>query len=201
MRRSTSFKRSRTGSISSSQATQLDPVPLRRRQSSLARRASASKANLKQVVMQVLDRQREQKEATGGATLLPGVMQTSSASVAGNIITVSPSSLASSLVVIPQGTDNGQRIGNRVTTKKLIHVLSLVWAPQNAVSNPTPIPYIIRIYWFKRKGATTTLPGLAQLTTATTADFFEFGNAAGTTCSTADIIDYRKYLPQDNYIY
>jgi hypothetical protein len=201
MRRSTSFKRSRTGSISSSQATQLDPAPLRRRQSSLARRASASKANLKQVVMQVLDRQREQKEATGGATLFPGVLQSGSVSAAGNIITVSPSSLASSLVVIPQGTDNGQRIGNRVTTKKLIHVLSLVWAPQNAVSNPNPIPYIIRVYWFKRKGQTTTLPGLPQLTTTATADFFELGNAAGSAGFTGDIIDYGKYLSQDDYIY
>lgn len=201
MRRSSSFKRARSGSIGSSQATQLDPVPLRRRQSTLRRRGTVTKANLKNVVMQVLDRQREVKEATGGSTLFPGVLQSTTSSIAGNIITVSPSSQASSLVVIPQGVDNGQRIGNKITSKKLIHVLTLTPSARNDVTNPNPIPYYVRVFWFKRRGQTTTIPGTAQLCSTTNADFFELGNASGGAGFTGDIIDMGKYMSQDDYIY
>lgn len=154
MRRSNSSKRSRSNSLSSSQATQLDSPALSRRQSRVG-----GKANLKRVVMQVLDRQREEKEAVGSSSLLPGIMQATSASVAGNVLTVSPST--SGVINIASGTGNGQRIGNKITTKRLIHVLTFTPAAYGVGSiNPTPLPYYIRVYWVKRKGNTTNAPAL-----------------------------------------
>lgn len=195
MRRSNSFKRARSNSVSSSQATQLDSPALSRRQSRVA-----GKANLKRVVMQVLDRQREEKEAVGGTTLLPGCLQSTSASVAGNVFAVSPSSAG--VINVASGTGNGQRIGNKITTKRLIHVLTLTPAAQAIGSvNPTPLPYYIRVYWVKRKGNTINAPGTAQLTTTATANFFEIGAGLGTAGFTGDLIDMGKFVNKDDYVY
>lgn len=202
MYRSSSLKRSRSGSFGSSQSTVLDRVPSRRGIPRPLRRASSvSKASIKQVVKSVLDRSRESKEFTGQQSLAPGVLQPTIVSIAGNYFAVSPASGSGALntVVIPQGTDNGQRIGNRVSTKKLIHSFTLTPAAFNATTNPNPIPYIIRLYWFKRKGQTTTPPSLAQLVGSASGDFFEGGATSGG--FTGDIMDYNRHMNMDDYTY
>lgn len=68
-----------------------------------------------------------------------------------NIIQLTPSDALGYIYQMVQGTGQQQRIGNQVTPSKVIFRGIMAPNPQNATSNPTPNPVMIRMYIFSTK--------------------------------------------------
>lgn len=74
-------------------------------------------------------------------------------------------------IVIQQGVGQGNRVGNAITTKKLV-IKGTVWAnPYDATSNNVPLPVQVKIWFFYDKANPTEVPSVAT-------NFFQNGNSA-----------------------
>lgn len=83
-----------------------------------------------------------------------------------NVITLGPSG---DLQVV-QGTTQGSRIGNKITTKSLIFRGTICPKTYNATSNPAPIPQVVKMVIFYDKTDPVTLPAVST-------NFFQNGSA------------------------
>lgn len=93
---------------------------------------------------------------------------------------------------ILQGTGNGARIGNRITTKRLMYKGTLTVLPYNVSTNPVPTPTHVKMWIFYNREFPTVIP-----TPATSADFFQLnGSAVG---FSNDLVDLWKPVNTDKY--
>lgn len=96
------------------------------------------------------------------------IMASNNSSFDLNIIPCYPSA---GFLVIPQGTGQGNRIGNRIKIKNL-SIKGVVFPLQyNAVTNPTPAPVHIKFWFFYDKEEPQTVP-----TPVASGDFFQSGS-------------------------
>jgi len=93
---------------------------------------------------------------------------------------------------LPQGTGQGNRIGNRVHTRKLIIGGTLVPNAYNATTNPIPQPMDVSIWIFYDKTLPTALP-----TPAANGDFYQNGN--GSASFGGDTLDMISPVNTDRY--
>jgi len=92
---------------------------------------------------------------------------------------------------IPQGTGQGQRIGNQIKVKKMILKVILQANPYNLTTNPTPQPFQCRMILMKDKLGPTSTP--TNLTT-------ELFNSSSTSIGpTNDLVDMLLPINKDRY--
>lgn len=142
-------------------------------------RKPVKKTTVKKIVKRELSKQIETKECFSASSITPATISISTSSVAGNMFICSPNSASSTIgyLSIPQGDGNGQRVGNRIRTKSLYMKYILTQTAQNAVTNPTPTPLEVLIYFFKVKTTPQDPPSVGNLRGAS-ANFFEYGNSS-----------------------
>lgn len=106
--------------------------------------------------------------------------------------TINPICPSSVTLDIVQGTGNGARIGNRITTKRLMYKGTLTVMPYNPVSNVTPLPTQVKMWIFYDREFPTSFP-----TPATSSNFFQFNNT--TQGFSNDLVDLWKPVNTDKY--
>lgn len=85
-----------------------------------------------------------------------------------------------------QGSQAGQRVGNQIRVKTLIHKYVLFPTPYDLVQNPEPRPQEVILWWGRLKRSATETPTAADF-----ARFFQFGaNAISPTGDIRDVISY-----------
>ena len=153
-----------------------------RKRKAVARRGRVAKYGRKtggfaKKVWSVVKSHAEIKECFGASSISPATISASSTSVAGNMFVCSPNNASSTIgyLNIPTGTGNGQRVGNRITTKSLVMKYIMSQSAQNATTNPIPTPLEVMIYFFKVKVRPQETPAIGNLR-GVNADFFEYGN-------------------------
>jgi len=98
-------------------------------------------------------------------------------------LTIFPVAPDSGFLQIDQGVAQGSRIGNEITTKKLIFKGTIIPLPYNAATNPNPRPMQVKMWFLYDKTDPTGVP-----TPATNGDFFQFGGSnAGFTGTLSDL--------------
>lgn len=73
--------------------------------------------------------------------------------------------------IIPQGTGQGQRVGNTITARRLMFKGVITSEPYNAGTNPNPYPNYVKMVLFYNKEQPSLCP-----TPQTDADMFQYGN-------------------------
>jgi len=151
-------------------------------------------------VLKVLSSKAETKEEYSIFQILPTCLQTSTTTISSNYFCCSPveQGLGWTRLFVPQGVENGQRIGNRITTKRLLLRYTLNNSGFNATTNTLPFPQIVRLFFFKIKGNTTAPPALGDLVGAN-AQFFDAGTLAG--AFTGTLPDLNQVMNNDAYTY
>lgn len=106
-----------------------------------------------------------------------------------NILPMSPDAVG---LIIPQGTGQGTRVGNKIKIKKLTFSGVVHPTPYNATSNVTPAPCMLKMYFFYDKYNPAEVP-----TVKANGDFFQFGST--TTTFQNDLSDIVSPINQDRY--
>lgn len=95
-------------------------------------------------------------------------------------------------LIISQGTNQQQRIGNKIKLKKLVFSGILHPLPYDATTNPTPAPCFVKMFFFYNKE-----DGNAVPTPKAAGDFFQFGGS--TTTFQNDLSDLVSPINTDKY--
>lgn len=130
-----------------------------------------------EVVKKVLSSRLENKHQVKEFSLSPQCLMPTTSSITGNYFIVSPSN-SSQGYSISNGTANNEMVGNRINVKKLCVTGVLTPSPYNGTTNVTPRPQFVRIYFFRNKRNPIDDPTTVELTSPTTADFFENGGSS-----------------------
>lgn len=80
-------------------------------------------------------------------------------------------------ISISQGAGDGQRIGNKITTKNVTLKLNIYVAPYNASSNPNPKPYLVTLWIFKM--ANDAQESRSDAANMFVSNMFDLGNSSG----------------------
>jgi len=85
-----------------------------------------------------------------------------------------------------QGSQTGERVGNQIRVKTLIHKYVLFPTPYDLTQNPTPKPQEVILWWGRLKRSATEIPSATDFQR-----FFQFGaNAISPTGDIRDVISY-----------
>lgn len=157
----------------------------------IVRRRSASKkgSGLRRVIRKVLSREAETKDRTYGETN-QDIMNPSAGILFDN--TGFPCSPYQAFLQIDQGTGEGARVANKVTTKRVTLKGSFQTSPYNAISNPVPQPIVVKMWFYydKMNRTVTTAPRASN-------DFFNFNN--GTRPMAGNLSDLWTQVNTDRY--
>lgn len=148
-----------------------------------------TKKTVKAVVKRVLAREAEVKtvqEYNYGVNLYSPNYPTYDAT---NIFPLGP---RQTTLPLAQGTGQGNRIGNRVHTRKLIVAGSLIPNAYNATTNPLPQPMDVSIWIFYDKSTPSANP-----TPAANGDFYQ--NGSGSATFGGDTLDMISPVNTDRY--
>lgn len=124
---------------------------VRRRPRYSAGRKGKSKRAFKARVKRVVRRMAENKKVTLPFVVRPLCLSSNGQSLSDNVLTCSPSSGTQNAFTVNQGTGNGARIGNRVTTRKCVLKYQMNASPFDATTNMIPRPVHVRVLFVKSK--------------------------------------------------
>jgi len=146
------------------------------------KRAPKASSSLVKTIKRVMQKQEETK--CSSYSNLNWFMSPKSTSIDMNVQTLSPSSY-----VINQGVGQGDRIGNKIATKRCILRLVAFPLPYNITTNGTPIPQDIVIYFGKLK---------QTLDSPTSTDFTQLYQAGNSSAAPVNsLIDLTKPINTD----
>lgn len=142
-------------------------------------RVSESKVAIPPAVKRFVNRRialneevKQQNVSVGGLYVQPYNTGTSATSwYLNNVFACTP--YPGSSYTIAQGAGQGDRIGNKIRTKKLVMKYIFNPAAYNAVTNSAPAPMDIRMFWLYDKDGSETLPSQLDFT-----KFFQVGDAS-----------------------
>lgn len=162
-------------------------APMRRK--TFKRKSYAKKRQpLKKMIRREISRGRENKSCQFARNDQPLYSPSNIPQADNSIIDVSPS--ASTLDIL-QGVQQGDRIGNRITTKRLTFKGTIVPMPESA-TNATPRPVHIKMWFFYKRDAPTSFP-----TPVASSDFFQFNGTDNGFAN--DLVDLWKPINTDEY--
>lgn len=150
------------------------------------RKSYAKKTSIKRVVKAVIHRAAETK-TTQRFNLGMQVYPANSTSFLGSIIELGPGST----MLIPQGSGQGNRVGNRIETVSHVFKGTLTPNPYNATTNPNPRPTQLKMWVFYDKTDPTAVPNPIGN------PFFQDGN--GVTGFANDLVDHWRPVNTDRY--
>lgn len=160
-------------------------------------RKSGKTGYIKKIVKQVLDKRMETKTAVSTGTDAPSILQLTCPTIAGNYRVVSPSQSTYGWT-ISKGTDDNQRIGNRINVKRLQHSFVVDIRPYNASTNNQVTPCYVRMYWFRSKWNPVSDVALGNLCGGN-ANFFDQGSSD--TGFQGQMMDMNRKIQNENYTY
>lgn len=150
------------------------------------------KRSVAKVAKKVINQMAENKVATYSFSAQPFCLQSTTTSLAGNYYVVSPSTTA--YYTITQGTGNTNRVGNSISTKRLMVNLAICPRSYNATTNNTMIPSEVLVYFYKVKGYTNAFQSATDIQ-----NFYE--NGSTTTGPLGYLMDINAKLNKDAYTY
>jgi len=145
-----------------------------------------AKKTLKKVIKAVISRASETKTIQR-YNLGQNVLPSNAAGFVTNIIELGPGST----MLIPQGTGQGQRIGNKIQTVSHTFKGTLCPLPWNASTHPDPRPMHVKMWIFYDKTDPTAAPN------PITNGFFQNGDSV--TGFTNDLLDHVRPVNTDRY--
>lgn len=141
---------------------------------------------VKRYVKQAIHRQLENKSFSIESAETLAAPSNPTTFQAGNIIQLTPSNATNSLYTIPQGTGQGNRLGNQINLRKAQFKCIMYPQGYNVTSNPTPKPLDVCIWIFSVKR------GVLGLTVADAWNIFNgtfFGNGNSSNGTVNNIYD------------
>jgi len=144
------------------------PKRARRPKSKRSKRTKRNvrKGGLKKLVRREIARNVENKTKQS-YVITKTIVPSSSVNAQDNVIELGPTVG----LVIEQGVGQGQRIGNRIKTKKLVWKGTMVPTPYNATTNGIPVPQQVKIWIFYDRTDPNAEPQPAT-------NFFQDGNSS-----------------------
>lgn len=152
---------------------------------------------VQRVVKRMLSRQAEKKSVCYSSTLSLGTLQSTSSSLVGNYIVITPSQ-SSFGYTISKGTDDNQRVGNQINIKTLRHTMVIYCNPYNATTNTQQKPCYVRLYYFKSKWSPVADVAVGNMCGAN-ANFFD--NSSSDTGFSGGLLDLTRRIQNQNYTY
>lgn len=147
---------------------------------------AARRQPLIKLIKRVINRQAETKIAN-----FQDGFEISNANIGtNNIQPLTPYALVG--LSIGQGTGQGDRIGNKITMRSLIMRYIIFPLEQDPITNPTPTPQLVRIWFFSQKQSNTLLG-------ANPPRFIQNGDTAASLTGT--LIDMNRIINNDEYTY
>lgn len=147
----------------------------------------AKTQRLTKFIKKVMTRTEEKKMSESSDIL--SLAAYTSPNLPNQILPISPSD--SSGIVIPQGTGQGERIGNRIRTHSCMLRGIIYPQPYDATLNPVPSPQEIRVWFFSKK--------FTSETPTTLPNFFQSANSSSAPVGT--LIDLTRKINTDVYTY
>ena len=141
------------------------------------------------LIKSVIHKQAENKEADWSAQLQPTAFGGTNFNTQ-NIVPVSP---YSSYLQIGQGTSTTQRVGNKITTRKLMLRFVATPAAYDATNNNTYMPQDVTIYFVKSRDTPVSLTSSSGL-----GGFFQ--SSSGSSAPTGNLYDQVKRVNNDAWI-
>lgn len=143
--------------------------PLRRRIAKKRAPLRAKRPAIKKMIRREIARANENKTSQHFVTNRDLVTIVDGSFVTSNIFPLGPDP---SSMVISQGTGQGQRVGNRITTKSFVYKGTLVAKPYDSIFNTTPRPMHVKMWIFYDRTIPTAVPNPVAA-----ADFFQNGSS------------------------
>lgn len=156
-------------------------MPKRLRKARKAKRVASKKRQSLLMIRRMMDH----GEARNSITINCG--GTNATTFDTQIRCLTPNTASNNGIAISQGSGEGDRRGNAITTKRGVIKMLITPLPYNATTNTNPMPFIFK-YWVvsMRQGFPSNTPSNIM---GMQTDFFDSGNAvAGLTYTTADLI-------------
>lgn len=145
------------------------------------------------LVKSVLNKMVETKTAVYNFSGNPASLQSGTTSLSGNYWIVTPS--ASSIgYTISQGTQNNQRIGNKIYSRSLIVDYVLFPLSYNASTNTTMLPQEVIIYFFKSKSSPSNPISSSDLP-------YLYENGTATIGPYGYLLDLTKRINKEDWVY
>lgn len=164
-----------------------------------SKKAKSQKKFVAKIAKQVMSRMSENKQVVKPFNIDPQILQTGTITTVNNCFAITPCSQTTSAPNIFSGVNSDERVGNRVHTKSVKLSITLFPNPYAATTNTGPVPMYIRMYILKKRINPFTLPSIAELTDATTGDFFRLGDE--TTGFTGSLVDMNYHVNEEKYKY
>lgn len=162
-------------------------------------RKRAPLRSIKTMVKRYVAQQAEKKSNCYSSTLSLSTLQSSTSSLVGNMLCISPtqSSFSYGSTLGQSASDNG-RIGNQINIKTLRHSFAIYPNAYNATSNTQPRPVLVRLYYFKCKYNIASDIITSQMCGAS-ANFFD--NSSSDTGFSGSLLDLNRRIQNQNYTY
>lgn len=182
--------------------------PVKRRKRIPSKYAAVKKALVKRsnmkianVVKKVLAKKVETKCIQLDGTLNPVSLQSGTASIGSNNLTITP--IASTFTntngcLIGEGVGQDQRIGDEITIKGMYFDYALFPLPYNATTNSEVKPMVVNLYFVRPKNGEIRGPFLNNYISSANAIFFENQTNAGSGF-VGNLSDLTRKIDRDNY--
>lgn len=171
------------------------------RKSYLAKK-KASVSTVKKIVKQTLARNIETKVVQTAGTLQPRVLNSGSVVFNDNNLTLTPWTTGfvnTQGYQIGNGVGQDQRIGDEVRLKGVYLNYQITPNAQNATTNASPKPMVIRIYFIRPKINETGGPTLQNYVSGSANAIFFENQANADSGFTGNLIDLNRKIDRDNY--
>lgn len=149
-------------------------------------------------VLKVISRNVEHKMATAPQTLTPQTLQAGTTNLAGNLCICTPSTSTYAFFNIVEGLGPNDRIGNKISVKKNVLRYAITLLPYNVSTNTSPMPVIVRMYFFRSKNNPQGAVATGNVTGAN-ANFLDYGSTESG--FTGNIVDKLYKIAGASYTY
>jgi len=166
-----------------------------------ARRMGKAKRVFNRRVKRVVRRMAENKQVCVPFVVRPLCLSSNTQSLTDNCLTCCPSSGTLNAYSISQGTGNAARIGNRVSTRKLILKYQINASPYDATTNINPRPVHVRMLFLKSKLEPSSNLLQSQVTGAGAGGGKLFESGQTTTGFLGSLQDLTRKVSSDSYTY
>jgi len=172
-----------------------------RKRGGTSRVKKATKRAVKRTVKRVVRNMAESKQVCLPFSMFPLSLRDTSQALTDNVIALGPTSSTQQSLQVSQGTSNSTRIGNRVTTRKVLLKYQMTPAPYDATFNYTPRPVFVRLWFVKSKINSTSNLLPSQIVGAPPAPARLFEQSNTTTGLQGTLGDLQRKVSSDSFTY
>ena len=165
------------------------------------KRSYKRKGGFKARVKRTVRRMAENKQYSLPFVVRPFCLSNNTQSLSDNVLTCSPSSGTQQAYSINLGAGNANRIGNRVTTRRLVLKYQINASPYDATTNVNPRPVHVRMLFVKSKLEPSSNLLAGQIIGAGAGGGRLFEQSQTTTGFMGSLQDLTRKVSSDSYTY